>query len=56
MGYGKAHEMIMTGDMVPAEEAHRIGMVNHVVRPEDLNPPFLTWPAESGASPHTHWP
>ena len=36
VGYGKAHEMIMTGDMVPAEEAHRIGMVNHVVRPEDL--------------------
>lgn len=36
VGYGKAHEMIMTGDMVPAEEAHRMGMVNHVVRPEDL--------------------
>ena len=33
VGYGKAHEMIMTGDMVPAEEAHRMGMVNHVVRP-----------------------
>ena len=36
VGYGKAHEMIMTGDMVPAEEAHRIGLVNHVVSPEDL--------------------
>jgi enoyl-CoA hydratase/carnithine racemase len=36
VGYGKAHEMIMTGDMVPAEEAHRIGLVNHVVAPGDL--------------------
>ena len=36
VGYGKAHEMIMTGDMVPAEEAHRIGLVNHVVAPDDL--------------------
>jgi enoyl-CoA hydratase/carnithine racemase len=36
VGYGKAHEMIMTGDMVPAEEAYRIGLVNHVVSPEAL--------------------
>ncbi|MEK9651659.1 MAG: enoyl-CoA hydratase/isomerase family protein [Poseidonia sp.] len=36
VGYGKAHEMIMTGDMVPADEAHRIGLVNHVVPPEAL--------------------
>ena len=36
VGYGKAPEMIMTCDMVAAEEAHRIGLVNHVVAPEKL--------------------
>ena len=36
VGYGKAHEMIMTGDMVAADEAHRIGLVNHVVKPDEL--------------------
>lgn len=30
VGKGRAFEMIMTGDMISAEEAHRIGLVNHV--------------------------
>jgi enoyl-CoA hydratase len=31
IGKGKALEMMMTGDMVPAEEAKEIGMINHLV-------------------------
>ena len=36
IGYGKTLEMVMTGDMVSAEEAHRIGLVNHVCVAEEL--------------------
>lgn len=33
IGKGKAIEMLMTGDMISAEEAYRLGLVNHVVEP-----------------------
>ena len=36
LGYGKTMELIMTGEMIDANEAHRIGLVNHVVSPDDL--------------------
>jgi enoyl-CoA hydratase len=36
LGYGKALEMVMTGEMVNAEEAHRIGLVNHICDAQDL--------------------
>ena len=36
LGYGKAMEMTLTGDMVEAEEALSIGLVNKVVEPEEL--------------------
>ena len=36
LGYGKAMEMTLTGEMVGAEEALSIGLVNKVVEPEEL--------------------
>ena len=36
IGYGKTMEMVMTGEMIDADEAHRIGLVNHVCSPEEL--------------------
>ncbi len=37
-GKGAAHELILTGEMISAEEAYRIGLVNHVVEPGELLP------------------
>ena len=36
VGYGKTMEMIFTGEMIDAEEAHRIGLVNQVCEPSEL--------------------
>ena len=36
VGKGKALELMMTADMIGAEEAHRLGLVNHVTTPEEL--------------------
>lgn len=35
VGKGKAMELLMTGDMVNAQEAHRIGLANHVLPAEE---------------------
>ena len=42
LGYGKALELIMTGEMINAEEAQRIGLVNHVIEPEELSQKVMT--------------
>ena len=36
IGKGKAMEFLLTGDMIPATEALALGLVNHVVTPEEL--------------------
>ncbi|MFO0984470.1 MAG: enoyl-CoA hydratase-related protein [Planctomycetota bacterium] len=36
VGEGRALEMILTGDRINAEEAHRIGLVNRVFEPAEL--------------------
>ena len=36
VGPRKAKEMLFTGDPISAQEAHRLGMVNHVVPPGEL--------------------
>src|SRR6266852_2476988 len=37
-GKGVAHELCLTGDMISADEALRIGLVNHVYEPAELLP------------------
>ncbi|MFB3815279.1 MAG: enoyl-CoA hydratase-related protein [Terriglobales bacterium] len=38
IGKGLALQLVLTGDMIPAAEAHRIGLVNEVVAPAELVP------------------
>src|SRR5262249_45115052 len=38
VGKGRALELILTGDAIPAEEAWRIGLVNAVLEPAELMP------------------
>jgi enoyl-CoA hydratase len=37
-GNGVAHELCLTGEMISAEEALRIGLVNHIYEPAELLP------------------
>ena len=38
VGKGLAMQLVLTGEMIPAQEAHRMGLVNEVTAPGDLIP------------------
>ena len=41
VGEGKSMEMILTGEMIDADEAFNIGLVNHIYAPAELEPKTL---------------
>jgi len=46
VGLGRAKELILTGRMISAPEAERIGLVNKVVPPEQLRDTATAWAEE----------
>jgi enoyl-CoA hydratase len=54
VGFRKAREMSLTGNFIDAAEAHRLGLVNHVVQHEDLLPIALRLAGDiASADPRT---
>ena len=37
IGFARAKELLMTGDMLPADEAARMGLINHAVPADELD-------------------
>jgi enoyl-CoA hydratase len=57
VGYGRAKQYLMTGDLIPAAEAERIGLVNFVHAPEDLDEAVAAFAARlaGGAQKAIRW-
>jgi enoyl-CoA hydratase len=51
LGQRKTRELLLTGDTIDAVEAHRIGLVNTVVEPEDLDGEVARLVARIAATP-----
>jgi len=47
-----AMEMLLTGEMIPADEAHRIGLVNRVVAPDALTAETMKLATLIASKPH----
>ena len=54
LGYGRAMEMVMSGEMIGGEEAHRIGLINHLVEGAELRDKTMGIAQNlASKSPHT---
>ena len=54
LGYGRAMEMVMGGDMIDGEEAYRIGLINHLVEENELQDKTMEIAQNlASKSPHT---
>lgn len=42
IGLGRARELALSGEPICADEAYRIGLVNHLVQPEELMPSSMS--------------
>jgi enoyl-CoA hydratase len=51
IGLARAKELAMTGESISAEEAYRIGLVNHVYEQDDLMPKALELAAKLASKP-----
>lgn len=51
MGFGRASEMCLTGRLYSAAQAHEMGLVDHLVQPEELIDEALALGREMGANP-----
>ncbi len=54
LGYGRAMEMVMSGEMIGGKEAHRIGLINHLVDEGELRDKTMGIAQNlASKSPHT---
>lgn len=51
LGLSRAIEMVLTGRLASAEECHRLGILHHLVAPEEVLPKALSIAAELAAKP-----